>query len=399
MTTVSFFHSEMTGAPTLAGQAGALATLLETCLVNGFGLGTQDSLVVAGGVATVTRAAGHPFEVDAIAEVAGATVTGGTINGRRRVLSRTTNTWTFDATGIPDQTATGTITAKIASAGWAKPYSAGNVAVFRSADVTGTRPYLRVDDTGTFTARVRGYESMTDADTGTGPFPTDAQGSGGGHWCKSDSATTAARKWVLVADSKTFYLAVCWTAPGAHVGDPFSLHCAFGDADSFKPADAYSGFLHCASSNITGSIPGNTTEELDLVYFDVTSAAAYSRTYFARGHAGVGGSIVARRVATLSPPLQVGGQRSGAGGWAYPNGPDGGLYLGRMLFGELSGNALRGAVRGCHWAPQTIGGTSGTPGPFSSRERVTGVTGLTGRSLLSVVSATGVAFFDITGPW
>ena len=191
-TTVKYYHSAMSGVATLNGTAGSLISVLDACLVTGFNLKTADSLVVAGGIATLTISAGiGAFEVDAVALVAGATPSG--LNGEKRVLSVTTNTITFAATGISDQTATGTITAKLAPAGWEKVYSGTNLAAYRSSDVSGTRMYMRVDDTGTTNARVVGYESMTDVNTGVMPFPTSLQQSGGYYWPKASAANGTAR--------------------------------------------------------------------------------------------------------------------------------------------------------------------------------------------------------------
>src|SRR5574337_410841 len=178
-TTVVYLHSAMTGAPSLTGQAGSLIALLDACLVNGFGAGAVDSVVIACGVATVTRSAGHPFAVNSVAAISGASVSGGSINGRQRVLAITGTTWTFDATGLADQSATGAIIAKLASAGWEKKYSGTNLAAYRSLAPDATGCLLRVDDTGANSARVVGYESMTSITTGSGPFPTDTQFGGG----------------------------------------------------------------------------------------------------------------------------------------------------------------------------------------------------------------------------
>ena len=51
-----WFQNSMAGAPVLTGQAGALIAVLNACLVDGFNLLTLDSLVVAGNVATGTKA-------------------------------------------------------------------------------------------------------------------------------------------------------------------------------------------------------------------------------------------------------------------------------------------------------------------------------------------------------
>src|SRR5574337_1832659 len=216
-TTVVYFHSAMTGAPSLAGQAGTLIAVLDACLVNGFGAGTVDAVVISGGVATVTRSAGHSFEVGTVALISGATVSGGSINGRQRVLAVTSSTWTFDATGLADQSATGTITAKLAPAGWTKPFSGTNLAAYKG-DVTGTGCLLRVDDTGGTVGRVVGYESMTDVNTGSGPFPTSTQISGGGSLGKSSTADATARPWMIFADDRTFYICVNWSVAAGSWG-------------------------------------------------------------------------------------------------------------------------------------------------------------------------------------
>src|SRR5262245_30017438 len=92
-----------------------------------------------------------------------------------------------------------------AAAGWAIEFTGTNKRVYRAP--SGSRMRLRVSDTGSGTeatgyARVRGFESMSDVDTGTGPFPTDAQVSGG-LYCAY--ASGASRPWILVADEKRFW--------------------------------------------------------------------------------------------------------------------------------------------------------------------------------------------------
>jgi hypothetical protein len=124
---VKYFHSNMPGAPVLSGTAGALIAILDACLKDGFGLKTVDSLVIAGGVATMTISTGMTFEQDAVVQVAGITGGAAALNGDRRLLSIAGNTATFDATGVSDQTATGSITAKVSPLGWAKPFTGTNV--------------------------------------------------------------------------------------------------------------------------------------------------------------------------------------------------------------------------------------------------------------------------------
>ena len=135
-TSVKYFTSAMAGAPQLNTTAGCLIAMLDACLIDGFGLKTADSVVVASNIATLTVAAGVGFADHAVVLIAGATPAG--LNGEKRILSKTTTTITFDATGISDQTASGTITAKLAPAGWQKQFSATNLAAYRSTDPAST---------------------------------------------------------------------------------------------------------------------------------------------------------------------------------------------------------------------------------------------------------------------
>ena len=98
-------------------------------------------------------------------------------------------------------------------AGWTKPFSGTNKAVYRPP--AGNRHYLRIlndnttidnyGNTAVGICRVIGYETMSDVNTGTGLFPTTAQISGGVclHTTYDRSATI--KPWWLIADDKTFY--------------------------------------------------------------------------------------------------------------------------------------------------------------------------------------------------
>lgn len=390
-TTVKHFHSAMPGAPTLSGTAGSLIAVLDACLVNGFGLKTADSVVVSGGIATATFSTGHSFEPDVIALAAGATPAG--LNGEKRVLTTSTNTITFDATGIADGTATGTITFKLAPAGWAKAFSGTNLTAYRSNDVTGTRMFLRVDDTGTTNARVVGYESMSDVNTGVRAFPLAAQLSGGGYWPKASAAGAAARAWTVIADSRSVWLHLHTntTSLGASgsiyglddfasnkSGDPFSCALWANNADQAS-ASSVSLYSFEYASHTGNNVPG---------------------PFIARSFTGLGGAIVAQH-ATESYFTS-----SGTAGTAlsvnvptYPNGPNNGLLLTRKLLIE-PGVALRGSARGALISPQNCHAA------FNWRDKIDGHGDLAGRKLMAVkcgspaaTSSQGVVFFDITGPW
>lgn len=373
-TTVKYMHSAMAGAPSLGATAGSLIALLDACLVNGFGSGNVDSIVISGGVATVTRAAGHPFEVDSVVLIAGATVSGGSINGEQKVTSVTTTTYTFACPGIANQTATGSITHKVAPLGWNKPFSGTNLAAYKPADPTASGSFLRVDDTGTTNARVLAYEDMTGISTGTGPFPTAAQMSGGGYWPKANN-TSGTRSWVLVGDGRTFYLFPLW-----HSTTAYAAVLGFGDIVSYKSPDAYQAFIQVGISDLAvGTSPSD----------DLSYAGATNGKYIARGVSGLGGSTAfTSHAASIYPSPS----RSGAGAMLFPNPSDNGLYVSQMVL--LSNAAVRGIIPGIYHCNQGL-----SPSNFPVGSRITSVNGLSGRVLKALASDVAVTFVDVTGPW
>lgn len=391
MTSVKFFHSAMPNAPALSGTAGSLIAVLDACLADGFGLKTADSIVVAGGVATATFSTGHSFEPDAIVLVAGATPSG--LNGEKRVLTTSTNTVTFSAAGIPDLTATGTITAKLAPAGWAKVFSATNLAAYRSLDATSTRMFLRVDDTNATNARVVGYENMTDVNTGVGAFPTSVQVAGGGWWPKANSAGTAARSWTLVADTKGFWLHI-YTPSGANSGISGCVW-GFGDFTSLKSGDSYACQLFCAKSDAASytAVIYNAVEYCS--YAAVTDSGYIPRSFTALG----GGVAGATFVTSGCSGSGVSGGLTNSNIPVYPNGPDNGLALSGKSVIE-PGVCLRGRTRGIYMVMQNCHNA------FAWRDKIDGQGALLGRKLVAIkcgapanINSQGLVFVDITGPW
>jgi len=173
---VHWYRHDMGGAPVARGVAGDAIALLDACLVNGFNLRTATSVVVSAEVATMTFSSAFGWLQHQVIEVAGATPAA--LNGEKRVSTVVGNSITFPAPGVANGTATGTITCRTPGLGWSKVFSSANIAVYRAPDIAGTRMFLRVDDTDSTRARARGFETMSDVNTGTGPFPTDAQFSG-----------------------------------------------------------------------------------------------------------------------------------------------------------------------------------------------------------------------------
>lgn len=380
------FDSTMTGAPVLSGTAGALRAVLKACLVDGFGAGAVSTLTVAAGVATAAFAGAHPYSIGTIAQFGGATPAG--LNGIKSVLTTTARTITFDATGIADGTATGTITHKVAAAGWQELFagSVTNVLCLKPAVVEATGCVLRIDDTGTTNARVRAYEAMTDASTGTGPTPLESQLAGGLFWPKSSTASATARTWYLVADERGFYLAV---APAG--SDRYTLLFA-GDIASLKSGDAYGYLLtgNQADQTNASSVPDG------CVGYSRRSARAGA--YLVRAHTAIGQSTAAQRIGAhhngSTADLYAG--TAGYSQGTYPNGPNNGLMTGAL---ELFATGIRGTLPGLLHPVQDCGDA------FATGAIVDGTGDLAGRRLMAIRTGppaggtVGTVFIDITGPW
>ncbi len=206
-----------------------MRSVIKACLVDGFGAGAVSSLNVSSGVATASlrpipigsgrwcwRHAGGP-------ERAAARAVGGIgLDHVRRAAG-----WTVQRQGRSPTRWPPPAGKSCSWASWLTPSSCSPLC---------PRPLgvCCASTTRAATARVVGYESASDINTGTGPFPTAAQVGGGLYWPKSGTASSAARTWRCIASSRWLLL---WIAPmdGATHGCLF----AFGDVLSYRSADAY----------------------------------------------------------------------------------------------------------------------------------------------------------------
>jgi len=365
-TSVKYYNSTMSGAPSLSGTAGALISVLDGCLVDGFGSVTVDSLVVASNVATATVSAGHQFAMigntGPVIQIAGASPSG--LNGDWRVTVISSTEFTFATTGISDQTATGTITAKRAPAGFSKAFSDTNKAAYRSDDITGTRLYCRIDDSTTTYARIRGYESMTGIDTDlVGPFPTDAQLSGGEYVYKSNAASSATRPWALVSDGRMVYFFCDPAGSGTWTGGFW-----FGDLDSYVVSDGY-GCIMIGSNSASG----------DFLGYAVNGSSVAN--YLARAITQTGGSLATTR---------------------YSNGKSAGLGASGPAYD--SDNVLLWPIEAWDGTTSPHGLMPGLWNPICTSvlhgEILEGVPQLSGRTLITQIIATSRSCaIDLTGTW
>jgi hypothetical protein len=177
----------------------------------------------------------HGYRHNAYVAISGANESG--YNGSFLITYVDANTFTY----VPDTaptvfTATGTLSSKVAPAGFTKPYSGTQLAVYRQPVGTSCGFYLDVDDNQVQDAHVRAYEVMTGLGAGTAPFPTVAQVSSGGIYKSNTLLTTKARPWICITNGKSFYF---WNNPNetAGLGTPRGSLFFFGDYDSYVPGD------------------------------------------------------------------------------------------------------------------------------------------------------------------
>jgi hypothetical protein len=331
-TTVKVFKSTDSGAPVLAGTAGSLLAVLNAVLVNGYN-SKPISVTQAAGIATATVPA-HGYLSGQCLLIAGAEQAD--YNGEQFISVVDANTFTFPIAESTITPATGSLTAKLAPAGWSSPFMGTNKAVYRMGG--GNQRFLRVDDAGTTQARVVGYEAMTTVDVGTGDFPTSVQFSGGLYINKSSVADTSTRQWVAMANDRLLHL---WINAGPSVGLICGHQC-FGDSKSFAGGDQFNTLL-IAQTSYSASAVG--------AFQAMVTAQGYGTAlaghYMARGYTQTGGAVPVGKHADAAKMASLTAMLGGAG-LPYPNAADGGLYLSPLFIHEAG--AIRGIIPGV-WAP------------------------------------------------
>lgn len=215
----------------------------------------------------------------------------------------------------------------VTAAGWTKDFSGVNKAVYR-APVGGNRFYLRVDDSTGVSARVVGYEAMTDVDTGTNPFPTAVQVAGGLYVVKANDTSATARQWVIAVSDRLFHMYTnvhtAITSPGTY-GNMWT----FGDIKSLVPSDGYGAVL-IAQTGTTYS-----TNQYSI------QGSSTSGHFIARPYTSLAGAF---QFGLVGDPFASGMLAFGAYGITYPS-PDGGVYMAPLRITEGT-TVLRGSVPG-----------------------------------------------------
>jgi len=337
MGNVKILRSTDYGAPELFGAIGALLPVLDACLVDGYGLNNIVSLTHTGGVVTATTELAHNLLDFSRQTIAGANEAG--YNGEFIIKSVDTFIFTYEAAGITDPVATGTITTKSAGAGWTKAFSDTNITAYRQG--AGNMMYLKVIDTITITARAYGFEDMSSISVGTGQFPLEVQQATGMWIQKSSTADgTIPRPWIIIADDRQFFFHVNWNSGAVYTDSPM-VH--FGDFISYKSGDQYNTHF---VGNVSGAVAG-------FRFGYIASAVTVVDTghFIARSYTQTGSSVYANRVTDYSKSAQTG---MGNLGLIYPHPVEGGMLLSPVWIGEravvAANSVLRGHINGL-WSP------------------------------------------------
>jgi len=275
-TAVKLYRHTDAGAPVLTGAPGSIAALLHACLVVGINASGVDSITRDGSTVTATVSAGHGLTQGVVVNISGAEED--EYNGNHRITSATVSAFDFElaASLTPATPATGALYCKMAPAGWERSFVSGDAqrAAFRSLAVDATGYHIYIEDTnnqGTRRAGVRGYEAMSDIDSGSNPFPFSPADDQWCYWYKGGDETTA-RDWALIADDKLFWL---YFNNGSH-----RVVCC-GDLVSHLPTDAY----NCVVS-------GSSSATDDNQFAPIAAITEYNRDivtgfYLARDLAGI----------------------------------------------------------------------------------------------------------------
>lgn len=268
------------------------------------------------------------------------------------------------------------------AAGWTTAYSSGNKRAYRQG--AGNLLYCRLNDGASGTggakeALLRGFETMSDVDTGTGPMPTNAQSALTENSLivrKSNTADATARAWIAAADARTWYLFVL-------AADVASTYWGFlyGDFYSNLSADAWRVAIIARATENSSAAQAGDTDTLQNSTFTTVLAGHFVQ----RSRTGAAGSLTLQKTDILGAPAPtVGcGQLSNI---PFPNAEDGGLYLAPVYLHDVTtapASSVRGRLRGV-WSPTHPASAFGDQDTFS------GVGDLAGRSwLILKLSARG----------
>lgn len=414
-TSVTYTHNKMSGSPVLKAEPGSMIALLDAVLVNGFDTKAGTGITIVGGVATLSFTGVHSAEQETVILISGATGAFSDLNGRQKVVTKSISILTFK-TALPDGVATGSLSFMMAPAGWNKVFTATNLAVYKSADPQAGGQLLRVDDTDAVAARVRGYETMSDINTGTGMFPTPAQlfasfniplESSGGFWFKGVNASVLPVGWTIFCDTRFFMFGnQVYQTQGVNYSNFVLCHLfGFGDPIVKRPSgDPYATVISFGNSTTTNSSVGGGFSQGEPSYSSVYACRPYNGLGISEFTGVYSYSDVANPNETLS-----GSTLNKLG--RFPSPIDGSIsfsqkYLRKYSITNEFEYAPRANIPGllhipmsgvfASLSPKTIISGSGI---FSNKKLVTVAVGSPNTDNNINPDNAGICLVDLTGPW
>ena len=390
---VYLFHSTETGLAGIQGSGlGTMITALDAMLVNGVNSSaTGWSASWAGGTITYSKT-GHGMPVGApgvVLTITGFSPAGYNINNQTVVVVDA-NTITLAASNPGSTPATGTGTVlrspcSVSGTAWTKAFSGTNLANYRQPNVAGSNKfYLGYDDSVAQNSRWRGFETGSAAGaadgSGTAPFPSAAQQTGGSYHYRSSTNDATARPWTMVSNGASFYFFNQYSGLTT-----IGTGLFFGDFTSYKTSDAYNTIA-------IGDIVASAITAANIRILAVaTTLAVTTGHYVPRSYTQTGTSVnVGKHINAVFSNATT---EIGAAGLTYPIGVEGGIMLSPIWLSETT-NGIRGHLPGlwapCHNRPLTHGdtfsGATGTPLEGKTFEVIT-------------TSATGQVVIETSNTW
>lgn len=316
---VKWYSSQMQSAPeltegstTISGHtAGRLTNLLKKILITGFGVLSIDSLSydAAAGEVTATITEGHSYLLDSILLIEGAE--DDAFNGEQRLTHASTTQFRYKPASTPaSNTATGTLTAKVAPVGgWEilDESAGGDILAIGSTNPNSGPVKLLVRNdaqasywyTSSLWAEVSMVEDFVDINTYT-EINTE-------YWHATD--VYRGEGWDFIADDRIFYF-----SHNYKISSSGSSRCdmvAFGDISSVRPNDQYATIQVSSSSSASASTSSSASSSFG-------EHNNKDKKYLARPHHQLFG---ATKFVTLGLFPKMGE------GIALPNPADNGFYI------------------------------------------------------------------------
>jgi hypothetical protein len=229
--------------------------------------------------------------------------------------------------------------------GWSVAYTdapSNTIAILQG----GSSPiYLQLADgapgaAGAREARAAGYQTMSDALTGTGKFPSSGLSAGAYVVRKSSALDSLPRDWLIAGDTRRFILA---TKP-ADLAGMWSIFF-FGDTKSYRASDDYKALISGRSVENDPATYTVTSEWL----IQINALTSFATTgHMQRNFSGATASKSVNFIADNAKAKQTGQYAAGSVGLPYPDPIGGALWFSKIWIGE--DQQLRGEVPGL-WIP------------------------------------------------